>query len=225
MDKKQLSLSLSIILTVVSCVIELPEPTAYFKSANFLPVYAGGEVNLTNQSENATEYIWTDNLNMFKTSKDLTYIYYEKGSYPITLTAINGEKSDEYTETIDIYNPSIAIKTYYDGVILSGTYIYIYKDYNDFINSENPIYSGRSQNSSLIFNDVPLGGYYFDAIYILSDTEALVNWESSNIESYYFEMENGLRFTDVLSNLHRVSYKLTNNSMSKKTLVSNVYSK
>ncbi|MEL6660761.1 MAG: PKD domain-containing protein, partial [Bacteroidota bacterium] len=73
------------------------EPTAGFTfAANEL------EVTFTNSSTNATTYTWDFGDGNTSTEESPTHTYAEDGTYDVTLTAKNGDNSDEDTQSITV---------------------------------------------------------------------------------------------------------------------------
>lgn len=83
-------------------------PTAYFSYTT-----NGLQVSFKNQSTNAQTYSWSFGNGQTSTQKDPTVTYTSAGTYSVSLTAKNGEKSDTYTKSVSVsYKQPTASFTY-----------------------------------------------------------------------------------------------------------------
>jgi len=75
----------------------LPQPVA-----DFSYVLSGGSIELTNNSTNATDFLWDFGDGSTSTEPSPIYAYSEVGQYTVTLTATNDCGSVQSTQTVDI---------------------------------------------------------------------------------------------------------------------------
>ncbi|WP_207534506.1 PKD domain-containing protein [Desertivirga arenae] len=105
------------ILSICAVVIVLiagsckKEETGSDTKAVFSYVADGFQVNFTNFSRNATEYIWefNDGSNETSTKKYPQHVFKSKGKFLVTLTAKNGNESSVFSDTVTILGPNIKI--------------------------------------------------------------------------------------------------------------------
>lgn len=94
-----------IILLVVSCFLVSckVKPEACF-SIDKSPIETKAKVPMefTSCSDNAEELRWSFGDGTFETGLQVIHVYSMPGSYKVTLTAINGERSDEVSETVEV---------------------------------------------------------------------------------------------------------------------------
>lgn len=88
--------------------LESPDPQAKFS------YYADGlTVTFSNQSVNAQTYLWYFGNGKTSTQKDPTITYNSAGTYSVSLTASNGDKSNTYQKNVSVsYNQPTAGFTY-----------------------------------------------------------------------------------------------------------------
>lgn len=61
-----------------------------------------GGIVFTNQSENASSFLWEFGNGTTAETVDASYFYEERGEYEVTLTALNGCGTDSYSQTIQV---------------------------------------------------------------------------------------------------------------------------
>ncbi len=88
------------------------QPVASFSYKTEHPL----KVVLTNNSSNATSYLWNFGDGTTSTEKSPTHRYNGKGVYKITLTAKNNSKSNTYSTNVTIEEPT---KCYLSGYVIS----------------------------------------------------------------------------------------------------------
>ena len=96
------------LLLVVSCNTE--EDTSNETKAVYSYVADGFLVNFTNFSMNADEYLWDfDDNGATSTRANPTHVFPEKGVYLVSLTAMSGEETSTFVDTVRITGPNIKI--------------------------------------------------------------------------------------------------------------------
>lgn len=145
----------SITVTVV-CPVE-----AGFSSSNVYPL-PGEIVDFTNESTNATDYVWTVNGSTEASSQDFTFVFPAEGVYQVCLEASNGLCEQSYCQTLFVFEPT--------GSCEDSTFV-------KFIGDPN-----ANEKGNLIIpssdGNFYLGGSYYGNPYIVKMTPGgVVLWE------------------------------------------------
>ncbi len=117
----------------------------------FSYVADGFRVTFTNFSTGAKEYHWDFNDRSGDTSslKSPQHIFSAKGDYLVTLTAVNGDRSDSFTDTVTILGPNIKI----DADFTDWEYVeYLHVNPDDFPGSLRAVKAfATSQDINFLF--------------------------------------------------------------------------
>lgn len=123
---------------IVGCVLLLLAATACKKeneNGNLKSVFSyvadGFRVTFTNFSTGAKEYHWDFNDRPGDSSnvKSPQHVFSSKGDFLVTLTAVNGDQIDTFTDTVTIIGPNIKI----DGDFTDWEYVeYLHTNAEDF---------------------------------------------------------------------------------------------
>ncbi len=87
--------------------VAYPVDAAFTFTEDTLYLSDGGEMTLTNQSTNATQYVWNyGDGSANETEPDAVHTYLSTGIYTVSLTAINGSCSDTIMHTLHVIDTS-----------------------------------------------------------------------------------------------------------------------
>ncbi|MFH1321214.1 MAG: PKD domain-containing protein [Bacteroidota bacterium] len=126
-------------------VIETITPTASFgQSEDTVDLAVSGNVIFTNNSTNATSWIWYFGTGDSSVVQDISYTYSSVGAYIITLIAFNGECSDNTTSEIEVIE-SVGISDF----SLSSTGVKLFQIYPNPFNKNTTIHLELSCKASV----------------------------------------------------------------------------
>ena len=136
---------------------------------------AGDTVMFINHSTKATSYEWDFGDGTTSTEESPIHVFYETGTYTVTLTATNDDGSDVASEDISIKEPTILQLITYVTIdnsdyYLPYCYVMLFESEEDWENAENMTLFGMSDGDGVLeFYHVKPITYYYYALYEETD--------------------------------------------------------
>ena len=187
MRKNYLFLLLSIFIFTFCSENEesLTPPTAEFQF-NQGSNYAPATLTFSNQSTNAEYYIWDFGDGSTTTEESPSHIFEKAGNYAVTLTSINKDGSSQFTETINVLQP-----TAYQIKNISSIPLYsVYSFYDNGVSMQD-LFEHETININSYSDEITTSrdkiyvGFYFDGWWLSTNPFTVYN-NNLNIFEIYF---------------------------------------
>ena len=188
---KKTFLVLSILVIIFSGCVRDYHPYAQFTQP-YTEYFTGEIVDFTNQSTEATSYLWDFGDGYTTNTFDASHSYSHSGTYTVTLNAYNHNKGSVTTSVIDVYDPStlnILVMEYGTNFVVPNASVLLFESVNDWDSHDpNKATASGTTNSSgiVVFRNLFPGNYYVDVKSADYDNWRLGN-NINNIKTYLAE--------------------------------------
>lgn len=186
--KKIYNLAMLLTIILFSCTDKLPE--AHF-STDAIEPEVGQAVYFNNDSKHADSFKWDFGDGVVSTAKNPAHTFTGTGRFVVSLTAMNGDMSDDATMDIEIFIPTLLeIDVFewnesleYNNPIYDAS-VWLYPNLTSWDNQTNVVAEGYTDIDGVaVFSHLDEQRYYVDVKHSLYDNYTLASEDIGWIET------------------------------------------